>query len=122
MYFYEIAIVGQRLQPLSYTHSEELEIGTFAQVKIRNVLKEGIVLKEVEEPTFKCALITEILAKKIAKSSIEIASFMSYYYFCTLAEVLSLFYPQTVSDTTQKTSDFSTDIELSSMQDRKSVV
>jgi primosomal protein N' (replication factor Y) (superfamily II helicase) len=115
MKYYEVAIVGARLSLLTYQSDKRVEIGTFVEVSLRRALKEAVIIKEVEKPDFKSITISKITPRTLSKQYIKIAEFIAYYYFCTIGEVLALFHP-IKADNTLKTSDFTTQIVLSSQQ------
>ena len=66
-------------------------------------IKLAVILKEVEEPTeFKTSAISEVLETYYSSTQIEIAKFISTYYFSSLGEALALFMPRRFGNTEQE--------------------
>ncbi|XOB63469.1 primosomal protein N' [Campylobacterota bacterium DY0563] len=95
MNYYEVVILKSPQSALTYQSEEELEIGTKVLVSIRNRknLCEAVVIKSVDKPSFKCNDIDEISTYFYNDKMIEISSFISQYYVCSLGEALSIFTP-----------------------------
>ncbi len=95
MNYYEVAILKSPLSFLTYESQEDLNIGDKVLVSLRNRknLCDAVIIKEVEKPTFKCIEISECLPFYFDKKMIEIATFISQYYVCSLGEALSVFTP-----------------------------
>jgi len=93
LYFYEIALLNSPLAPLTYSYSDALEIGSEVEVTLRNRSLQGVVIKNVEEPSFKTAGIVSTTSVRYCKRQIAMARFISEYYFCSLGEALNLFVP-----------------------------
>ena len=93
MYFYEVAILRSPLNNLTYQSENKIEIGTKVLIKLRQrkVLDEAVIIKEVEEPTFKCTDINEITNEFYDGKMLQISSFVSQYYVCSLGEALSVY-------------------------------
>ncbi len=119
MRYYEVVLLKSPLEPLTYQYNEELEVGTKVLVSIRNRknLSKAVIIKEVEKPSFKCVDIKEISSFYYDKKMIEIATFISQYYVCSLGEALGL-YNAFNSLIEEKNSDiiFNSKIELSKEQ------
>ncbi len=71
-----------------------LNIGEILLVPLKNTQKLGVVSKEVEKPTeFKTSKIISKTDKFYNSKQMEIAKFISYYYFSSFGEAISLFIP-----------------------------
>ncbi|MDP3466536.1 MAG: DEAD/DEAH box helicase, partial [Sulfuricurvum sp.] len=93
MNFYSIALLGSPLESLTYHSGLILERGLKVSLPLSNREMEGIVLIEVEKPAFKTHSILETFPFIYSETQLQIASFMSEYYGCSLGEVLNLFVP-----------------------------
>ena len=95
MYYYEIAILRSPLNNLTYQSEDKIDIGTKVLIKLRQrkVLDEAVVIKEVEKPTFECTNISEITNEFFDEKMIQISTFVSQYYVCSLGEALSVYNP-----------------------------
>lgn len=95
MYFYEIALLNSPLEPLTYTSNKKIDVGTLVEVSLqkRVKLQKGVVVKEVEKPTFKCVEIKSISNYIYDTKMLETSSFIAKYYVCSLGEALSVFTP-----------------------------
>jgi len=95
MFYYEVALLKSPLNPLTYQSEEELQVGRKIAVKIRNrkALSDGVIVKVVEKPEFKCVDIEEITNEYYDSKMLEISRFVSQYYVCSLGEALSVYIP-----------------------------
>ena len=95
MNYYEVALLKSPLQNLTYCHEEELREGQEILVKLRNRknLSDGVVVKKVDEPDFKCVTIDEMTQGFYAPEMLKTAHFISQYYVCSLGEALSIYTP-----------------------------
>lgn len=95
MYFYELALLKSPLENLTFQSEEEIKIGTKVLIKLkqRKALDEAVIIKIVEKPDFKCTDISEITNEFYDEKMLEIASFISTYYVCSLGEALSIYNP-----------------------------
>ncbi|MCG3701832.1 primosomal protein N' [Aliarcobacter butzleri] len=95
MYFYELALLKSPLENLTFQSEEEIRIGTKVLIKLkqRKALDEAVIVKIVEKPDFKCTDISEITNEFYDEKMLEIASFISTYYVCSLGEALSIYNP-----------------------------
>jgi primosomal protein N' (replication factor Y) len=89
MYYYELALLKSPLNTLTYQSEENIKLGTKVAVTLgnRKVLNEAVVIKKVEKPSFKCSDIIEITNEYFDEKMLQIATFVSQYYVCSLGEV-----------------------------------
>ena len=90
MIFYLIAILDSPLS-LTYCSNSKIDIGSLVKVKVRNYIKDGVILKEVEKPTFKAIEIDEVSDFYLPQNYLKIAEFISKYYFCEIGFALKIF-------------------------------
>ncbi len=119
MNYYEVAILKSPLSNLTYEFQESIEIGTKVFVKLARIKKlcEAVIIKKVEKPEFKCVEIQTISEEFYSLEMLEIASFISKYYVCSLGEALSSYIP--FNKNIQKNNEliiFDSKIELSAKQ------
>ncbi|QDS05145.1 primosomal protein N' [Campylobacter fetus] len=93
MNYYEIALSGLNLKPLTYESKFDIEIFSAVSVKVKNRICNGFVIKSVEKPKFKTSAILEILPQKLTQIQIKLAEFISRYYTCEIGVCLGLFEP-----------------------------
>ncbi len=95
MYYYELALLKSPLNNLTFQSERKIEIGFKVKVKLqqRKNLDEAVVIKKVEKPTFKCIDISEITDEYFDEKMLQLASFISLYYVCSLGEALSIYNP-----------------------------
>lgn len=94
MNYYEVAILGQYLDTLTY--ESELEIAPLSEVVVDLARKKGVlalILKKTKKPEFVTKPILSLTGKALSKEQFELAEFISSYYLCKLAFVLALFEP-----------------------------
>ncbi|MFW2580976.1 primosomal protein N' [Aliarcobacter butzleri] len=121
MYFYELALLKSPLENLTFQSEEEIKIGTKVLIKLkqRKALDEAVIVKIVEKPDFKCTDISEITNEFYDEKMLEIASFISTYYVCSLGEALSIYNPfdKTIKQILNE-EKFDSKIILSSLQEK----
>ena len=95
MNYYEVSLLKSPLEPLTFQCEEELELGSKVEVPLRNRknYSDAVVVKKVEEPSFKCSDIKVITEFFYDTKMLEIAKFISQYYVCSFGEALSIFIP-----------------------------
>ncbi|MGE4396939.1 MAG: primosomal protein N' [Sulfurimonas sp.] len=93
MYYYDIALLNSPLEPFTYQSQNIIEIGTKVKVKVKSRDAYGVVLATTKEPDFKTSDILEISDSSYSQKQIELARFISTYYFCSLGEALGLMLP-----------------------------
>ncbi len=121
MNYYEVAFLKSPLSPLTYQSEDSLEIGQKVLVTLgrRKKLTEAVILKSVGKPEFKCVFIDEATTFFYDGKMLEIASFISQYYVCSLGEALSVYTPfdKTISNMNES-QEFISNIELSKEQEK----
>ncbi len=90
MYFYEIALLGSPLEPLTYASSRPLKIGAVVTAEVRNRTVQGVAVKEVAQPDFSCKEV-QYCEEYFTEETLAFARFIASYYLCSLGESLSLF-------------------------------
>ncbi|MDD2697964.1 MAG: primosomal protein N' [Arcobacteraceae bacterium] len=117
--YYEIALLKSPLSPLTFKSTELIKIGSLVMISLKNRKKEdiGVVVKEVEKPTFKCSDISTVLETFHTKFTLEVAFFIAKYYVCSIGEALGLFIPFTKNSLIAiEKNNFDTNIILSPKQ------
>ena len=93
MKFYEIVLLRSSAPNLTYSSYENLEVGSVVSVPLKTTLKEAVVVSEVEKPEFETTEIASLSDKVYIVEQMEMAKFISEYYFSSLSEAISLFIP-----------------------------
>lgn len=116
-YYYEVALLKSPLEPLTYESSESIALGQLVHVKLarRKGFLDGVVVKEVEKPTFKCVAIEELGTSYYDETMLQTAQFISSYYVSSLGEALSLYTPF-IHEPSQMDLSFDSGIALSQEQ------
>lgn len=117
MFYYHISLLKSPLSPLTYQSEQMLEIGTIVEVPLSKRTTEGVVIAEVEKPSFACELISSMCKAFYPVKTLELARFIAEYYVCSLGEALSLFVPYQ-QNTVHIKETISTDIHLSHEQQK----
>lgn len=119
MYYYEVALLKSPLNNLIYQSKNRIELGFKVLVKLKNQNSklEAVVVKEVEKPEFNCSDILELTAEFYSILMLEVATFISKYYVCSLGYALSVFqaFNTTIGDK-KLDFNFTSNIELSPLQ------
>lgn len=85
--------MGSPLEPFTYHHSNIIDSGTKVSVTVRNRISNGVILSQTEKPDFDTSEILEISDFYFEDKQIELARFISTYYFSSLGEALNLMLP-----------------------------
>ncbi|SFV52930.1 Helicase PriA essential for oriC/DnaA-independent DNA replication [hydrothermal vent metagenome] len=97
IYYYQVTLLKSSAPILTYHFEEPLKIGQIIEVPVHSKTKKAMVYKEVEEPQdFKTSKISKVLDVYYNEKQIEIAKFISTYYFSSLGEAVALFIPYRV--------------------------
>lgn len=119
MHYYELAILKSPLNNFTYKSEDSVKIGSKVLVQLarRKTLIEAVVIKSVDKPEFKCSNIEEVTQFFYSSFMLEIASFVSKYYVCSLGFAISVFHPFNKEIQKQDIKlKFDSQIELSSFQ------
>jgi primosomal protein N' (replication factor Y) len=81
---------------LTYCSSLKLEVGSVIAVPLKTTHKDAIVMHEVSKPPFETATIVSVSKQCYTQEQMEIAKFISEYYFSSFSEAISLFLPYPV--------------------------
>jgi len=117
VFYYHIALLKSPLSPLTYQSEQMLQIGAIVEVPLSKRITEGVVIAEVEKPSFACELISSMCKAFYPTKTLELARFIAEYYVCSLGEALALFVPYT-QDALSLKETISTDIMLSEEQQK----
>ena len=93
MNFYKIILLRSSAPDLTYCSRDTLAIGTVVTVPLKTTVKEAVILAEVVKPTFETAEIVSVSDRVYSPEQMEIAKFISEYYFSSFSEAISLFLP-----------------------------
>ena len=99
MLYYEVAVLGASLKPLTYSSNFKISAYQIVSVPIKSSVKSAVILREVAKPTFKTKEILEISQLKFSPFQIALANFIAHYYVCEKGVAFGIFEP--ASDTTQ---------------------
>ena len=99
MLYYEVAVLGASLKPLTYSSNFKIPTYQIVSVTIKSSVKSAVILREVAKPTFKTKEILEISQLKFSPFQIALANFIAYYYVCEKGVAFGIFEP--ASETTQ---------------------
>ncbi|MEK6658299.1 MAG: primosomal protein N' [Campylobacterota bacterium] len=90
MNYYNITLINSPLEPFTYQSPKIIDIGIKVKVKVRNREVDGVVVLKCDEPSFECLEILEVYDSVYSAKQLELAKFISTYYFCSLGEALGL--------------------------------
>ena len=93
MHYYTTSLLRSSAPTLTYYSQNKLTIGTLVSIPLKTTIKEAIVIAEVEKPAFETAEIVSVSDKVYSNEQMEIAKFISEYYFSSFGEAISLFLP-----------------------------
>ncbi len=93
MQYYKIILLRSSAPDLTYSSHEILAMGTVVTVPLKTTFKDAVVILEVEKPEFNTAEIVSVTDRVYSAEQMEIAKFISEYYFSSFSEAISLFLP-----------------------------
>ncbi len=93
MHYFNISLLNSPLELLTYKSNVYIEVGTKVSIKLRNRVVGGVVVSTCGKPSFECLEILEVLNLFYSTKQLELAKFISAYYFCSLGEALGLMVP-----------------------------
>lgn len=99
MLYYEVAVLGASLKPLTYSSNFKISAYQIVSVPIKSSAKSAVILREVSKPSFKTKKILEISQLKFTQFQIILANFIAHYYVCEKGVAFGIFEPS--SETTQ---------------------
>ena len=99
MLYYEVAVLGASLKPLTYSSNFKISAYQIVSVPVKSSVKSAVVLREVAKPSFKTKEILEISQLKFSPFQIALANFIAYYYVCEKGVAFGIFEP--ASETAQ---------------------
>ncbi len=93
MNYYHVSILGSPLEPFSYHSSNKLKTGVKVLISFSNKIKEGVVLNSTLKPDFTTNEILETFNYIYSAKQVELARFISTYYYCSLGDALGIMVP-----------------------------
>ena len=93
MKYYEVALLKSSAPILTYSSIEVLDIGTVVSVPLKSTLKDAVLVAEINKPEFDTAEVASVSERYYSKEQMQIAKFISEYYFSSFSEAISLFLP-----------------------------
>ena len=92
-YYYKVALLRSSAPELTYVFSREILVGSVVWVPLKTSKKEAVVLACVEQPEFETQEIVSVEEKSFSRAQMQLAKFISEYYFSSFSEAISLFLP-----------------------------
>ena len=96
MHYYNISLLRSSAPILTYAFKEKLTVGTLVSIPLKTTVKEAVIREEVSKPSFETAKIISVSDKKYRSEQMDIAKFISEYYFSSFSEAISLFLPYAI--------------------------
>ena len=73
---------------MTYHSQDKLTKGSVVSLPLKTTLKEAVVIEEVEKPEFETAEIASVSDNTYSQEQMEIAKFISEYYFSSFGEAI----------------------------------
>lgn len=116
MFYYKVAILSRNIDALTYSSKEKLEAYSLVELQVKTSQVQGIILEELEKPSFETSEILKVLPEKFSSCQILLASFISYYYISSLSRTFSLFIPAKDEEKKENKENFSKLPKLNEIQ------
>ena len=97
MYFYKISLIHSSAPSLTYHSEKVLTAGTIVLVPLKSTSKHAVVVENVQKPLFETTEIISESDKVYSEKQMQLAKFISEYYFSSFSEAISLFLPYSTS-------------------------
>jgi len=91
--YYNISLIRSSAPLLSYHSEKNISNGTLVTIPLKTTVKEAVIVEEVMKPFFETSEIVSVSDKFYSPEQMEIAKFISEYYFSSFSEAISLFLP-----------------------------
>ncbi len=93
MLYYEVAVLGAGLKPLTYSSNFKIPSYQIVSVPVKSSVKSAVLLCEVSKPTFKTKEILEISQLKFTQFQSTLANFIANYYVSEKGVAFGIFEP-----------------------------
>ena len=93
MLYYEVAVLGASLKPLTYSSNFKIPSYQIVSVPVKSSVKSAVILCEVAKPSFKTKEILEISQLKFSSFQSTLANFIAHYYVCEKGVAFGIFEP-----------------------------
>ncbi len=93
MRYYRVDLLGSAAPSLTYHSDEAIPVGTVVTVPLKSTHKAAVVVEETGQPDFDTSAVLEVTERCYVPHQMEIARFISQYYFSSFSEAVSLFLP-----------------------------
>ena len=93
MHYYNISIIGSPLETFTYHSLKTINIASKVSLNFRNRDANGVIISVCEKPEFQTNEILEVSEFFYSIKQIDLARFISRYYFSSLGEAIGLMVP-----------------------------
>ena len=97
--YYRVYLLKSSAPSLTYSSLDTLQFGSVVLVPLKTTIKEAVVVEEVGRPNFETTEIVSLADKYYSSEQMQIAKFISEYYFSSFSEAISLFLPYSLRQT-----------------------
>lgn len=105
MYYYQVVLLRSSAPDLTYASTQTICVGSIVIVPLKTTVKNAVVLEKVKKPTFETYEITSVSEKCYDINQMQIAKFISNYYFSSFSEAISLFLPYDIDTFCENSKD-----------------
>ena len=93
IFYYQVVLLRSSAPTLTYASTQEIPIGSVVSVPLKSTIKDAVIVKLVDKPTFATEEIVSVSEYAYSTEQMSIAKFISEYYFSSFSEGISLFLP-----------------------------
>jgi len=91
--YYHVVLIGSSAPVLTYASSDTLSRGWIVSVSLKSTSKHAVILAQTSKPDFETSEILSVTERCYTAEQMQIAKFISEYYFSSFSEAISLFLP-----------------------------
>ncbi|MDQ7085138.1 MAG: primosomal protein N' [Sulfurovum sp.] len=93
MYYYKVSLHKSSAPILTYSSLVAIELGRVVLVGLKSTEKQAVIYVQTTNPTFATTAILSLLDYYYTPLQIQMATFISAYYFSSFSEAIGLFLP-----------------------------
>ncbi|PTB83501.1 primosomal protein N' [Sulfurovum lithotrophicum] len=91
--YYTVILLRSSAPVFTYSSKKDISIGCIVSVPLKSTIKDAVVINVTIKPVFDTEMIVSVLDTYYSYEQMQIAKFISEYYFSSFSEAISLFIP-----------------------------
>jgi len=92
-YYYHVALIGTAAPIFTYASIRDIVPGSIVTIPLKSRYKQAVILTQTTPPAFETSAICSVSQRYYTPEQMQIAKFISTYYFSSFSEAIALFLP-----------------------------